>query len=389
MRVGIATPLYGKKRPSMCYVQNCQTPNELDSYFVAGSCITHFNILKTDLATKFPDLKSNADLCNDVALAYVLMSDEAAVLALLDDLNDWLAAVDPENVRLTAALEYWELVCWFPRVRIMPAGILSTDEFLNLIAHGCVLKDVGAGAPHGRLTHRLQWHALMSAMTNKFHDAFAAPWTMSPLKLYCSLGGKGTVSGPSSVWGQVFDMGGSAPHLHFRAPDRLHTVILQSSKLSLRVNLARKRNEDARNLSSAVRKHLLEADKGSGPFASWVEKGKGAPLILAHQQAFGLGRAFTFEDLYDFIDKKIFNQQTLQNYPRAYLYIVKSGTSVATKHFLEKRNLPTNLNVMAKPNFYAPDTATLNKRITESLKDLNYNEANAIYQDCNFDKRYK
>src|SRR6266567_1860784 len=121
----------------MCYVQTCPKGNELASCFVTGACAQHFQTLTNDLAAQYPDLQSNADLCNDVALAYVLMSDEAAVLALLDDLNNWLTAVDPERVRLSAALEYWELVCWFPRVRVIPAGILSTDDFLNLIAHGC------------------------------------------------------------------------------------------------------------------------------------------------------------------------------------------------------------------------------------------------------------
>ena len=87
-------------------------------------------------------------------------------------------------------------------------------------------------------------------------------------------------------------------------------------------------------------------------------------------------------------DKKIFNQTTTQNYPNAYLYIAKTATPVATKRFLEKRNLPTNLDVMAKPNFYAPDTKTINDRITSSLKDLNWSEANAIDWG-GFVKQYK
>jgi hypothetical protein len=32
------------------------------------------------------------------------MSDEDAVLGLLDDLNNWLSAIDPDHVRLSAAL---------------------------------------------------------------------------------------------------------------------------------------------------------------------------------------------------------------------------------------------------------------------------------------------
>ena len=86
----------------MCYVQNCSKGNELGSYFVTGACTVHFHYLKVYLAARFADLKSNADLCNDVALAYVLMSDEAAALALLDSFNNWLSSIDPDRVRLSA-----------------------------------------------------------------------------------------------------------------------------------------------------------------------------------------------------------------------------------------------------------------------------------------------
>jgi hypothetical protein len=270
----------------------------------------------------------------------------------------------------------------------MPTGILSTDQFLDLIAHGSVLKDVGAGAPHGRLTHRLQWHALMSAMTAKFTVPIESPWKSSPLSLYCSLGSAGMVNGPKSVWGTVFDIGGSSPSANFRAPDRLHAAILKSSKLSLQVNLSRKRDEDARNLAAALRTHLQEADRGTGPLSSWVAKGKGAPLILAHQKIFGMGRAFTYDELYDFIDQQIFRRTMTNNYPNAYLYIAKRGTSDATRRFLEKRKLPTNLDLLGKSGFYPPDDSTIQSRIRSSLSSLNWAEANSI-DWAGFDKRLK
>src|SRR5947209_5160057 len=90
--------------------------------------------------------------------------------------------------------------------------------------------------------------------------------------------------------------------------------------------------------------------------------------------------------------------QTLTNdlaaqYPdlksNADLYIAKTATPVATKRFLEKRNLPTNLDVMAKRNFYAPDTKTINDRITSSLTlPLNWSEVEAIDWG-GFVKQYK
>jgi hypothetical protein len=374
----------------MCYVPNCTNESIPDGWcFVAGVCAPHLKQLKDGFAAKYSDLKADPDLCHNVALAFVLMSDEAAVLALLEGLNTWLADVDPQHVRLTAGLEYWELVCWFPRVRIMPASVLSEDQFLSLIGSGCVLKDVGAGAPHGRLTHRLQWFAMMAAMTHFFNEPFVAPWTTSPLRLYCSMGSTGMVNGRDNVWGTVFDLGGSNPSSKFRAPDRLHTAILESSKLALQVNLSRKRDEDARNLAAAVEKHLLQASNmGAGPMKPWVARNTGGPLLSKLQQQFGKDKSFTFEELYQFLDTEIYKQTRTDKYPNAYLYIVHHGTPTATIEFLEKRGLPTNLPVMGKPNLGPPDAETITARIEASLKSLNLGEADALCPD-GFDKRLK
>ena len=108
------------------------------------------------------------------------------------------------------------------------------------------------------------------------------------------------------------------------------------------------------------------------------KKDNTGPVILAYHKSFGLGCAFTYEELYDFIDKTIFKQTTTQNYPNAYLYIVKNGTPTATRRFLEKRNLPTNLDVMARPGFFAPDDTTIAQRVTSSLTSLNWTEVKSI-----------
>ena len=201
----------------MCYVQNCSKGNELGSYFVTGACTAHFQDLKVDLAARFADLKSNADLCNDVALAYVLMSDEAAVLALLDSLNNWLSSIDPGPCPIVGGPGILGAGLLVPASAGPAGGVLSSADFLDLIAHGCVLKDVGAGRRMGGSRTACNGTRLMAAMTEQFKVAFAAPWKMSPLKLYCSLGGAGTTQGSSSVWGTVFDLGGSAPSSNFRA----------------------------------------------------------------------------------------------------------------------------------------------------------------------------
>ena len=70
-----------------------------------------------------------------------------------------------------------------------------------------------------------------------------------------------------------------------------------------------------RNLASAVLNHLREADKGKGPLAGWVRKDDAGLVILAYHKSFGLGCAFTYEELYDFIHQTIFKQTTHPELP--------------------------------------------------------------------------
>lgn len=365
----------------MCYIDSCGKANELGGRFQAGACKQHFEDLKKKFATDYSGLNANTDLCHDIALAYVFMSDEAAVLDRLDGLNDFLSQVDPIGHGISAALEYFEVVCWFPQVRVIPTGVLSDAKFLDLIAHGCVLKDVGAGAPHGRLTHRLQWHALMSFMTDEFNKPVdQSMWHGTPLQLYCALGNKGLTNSNGSVWGDVFDLAGAKPEYKFRAPDRLNAALTKSSKHAIQMNLSRKLEADTANLVKVVRKDLFEAAGGLGDLAHEVSVSDAYSLLFEFDSLFGLGRVYTFDDLYQFIDQKVYKGSQHQGYANAYLYVVKTATPQAVKHYLTNKSRPTNLDILYKKNFYPPDDKTIKDRISKSKTGLNWTEGQQIKQ---------
>ena len=115
---------------------------------------------------------------------------------------------------LSHYLKRFETRCHFPDVEVVPTGVLSTDEFYDMIARGVMWKDVGAGLNHGLYSHRLQWHVVMAVVTADFTTPKANGWDHGAYDLFVSLG-----SGDAkrlNIWGKVFDASATK---NFRAPE--------------------------------------------------------------------------------------------------------------------------------------------------------------------------
>jgi hypothetical protein len=167
---------------------------------------------------------------DDFVRVYTLMTDTAKVLAYLEAFSNEIQSYkDPDFAegktlkwfRLSDALRYYETKCWFPPDILLPLGLLSSDDFLYYIRLGYVLKDYGAGVRHGEFTHRLQWHAVMRAVTNNFltADPKATGWVHTPLDLYTSLGTREH----GNLWAFFFDRTSADD---YRGPDMLHADLV-------------------------------------------------------------------------------------------------------------------------------------------------------------------
>lgn len=144
---------------------------------------------------------------------------------------------------LSEALEYHERIVSFPVVQVIPLSVLKPLDFTNLVARVYALDDIGAGTSHGMWTHRLQWTALASLVTDKFTVPKKADlFFHTPLQLYAKVGSAypqnhdqadGRFPQKISLWGFLFDRanvpGGIRDrHVeerldgHFHHPDNFH-----------------------------------------------------------------------------------------------------------------------------------------------------------------------
>jgi hypothetical protein len=173
-------------------------------------------------------------LAADYARIYLLMNNRTRFESCLLKLNQHL---DPTGYRqpdtkwlsLNHVLSFFEKRCWFPTEILLPMGILSPTDFYFYIRRGYVLKDYGAGVKHGEFTHRLQWHVIMSDITNGFTTPFSRAWKHSAYELYTSLGESKQQA--SKVWSFLFDQPGDGNSDSFRYPDYLHQWLLQHNQL--------------------------------------------------------------------------------------------------------------------------------------------------------------
>lgn len=159
-----------------------------------------------------------------------LLTDKLAVRRHFQLLEDRLAR-NP-SASLTDALEHFERQVGFAGTDVIPLGLLSTDDFFDLVRGRVAFKDVGAGIKHGENTHRLQWFVIASEMTDGFTTfPHTAEYNRSPIELYRYLSSPDLrlydASGEYkySLFGALFDQGGSASDL-YNQPDRLHMELL-------------------------------------------------------------------------------------------------------------------------------------------------------------------
>ena len=127
----------------------------------------------------------------------------------------------------------------FSTARIVPAGILSEENFFKFPESGFILRDEGAGPEHGEFAHRLQWAMIMSDYEKDFEEK-TGKWHFTPLELYIKIfqrdqqedareradkaQGDKQALGAISLFAHLFDQGG-VDHRDgadgYRHPDRL------------------------------------------------------------------------------------------------------------------------------------------------------------------------
>lgn len=139
---------------------------------------------RADLRGTYPfgegDADAQAQLQGFEAIEALLM-DREAVFGHLDGLETLLGA----GVSLRGALgDHAADFGFAPQVPAITRN-LDTHQFTDLLAAGVEMKDIGAGADHGEVTHRLQWYAIMEA--SRQAAAAETPWARAPRDLYSAM----------------------------------------------------------------------------------------------------------------------------------------------------------------------------------------------------------
>jgi hypothetical protein len=176
---------------------------------------------------------------DDYAKLYSVLMDKPLIRKVLDNLGNTIinkpTGHEPEInwLRFSSILTYYEKKCWFPDNILLPMGVLSNEDFNYYIRRGYVLKDYGAGVKHGEFTHRLQWHVIMSTVTDNFTKPFKSSWQHTPFELYTSLGR----SENQGFWSKIFDQRGEG---NFNHPDSFHQWLLNSAPDSIKLFLTKR-----------------------------------------------------------------------------------------------------------------------------------------------------
>lgn len=247
-----------------CLRTGCNQPSFKDlagAGIGRGMCKPHFTEIVQEIHKNWPNLPGT--YVANYAMIELMLLDNQNFIANLQKLNNAMArqagvqreavkspfyrriAEDKPYVRLSVVLEKYESNCWFPKVHVLPLGLLSEADFFFYIQNGLVLKDYGAGVKHGEFTHRLQWHAIARAITQDFTIPMGPGWYHSVLELYTRLGHADARNGReggntgSSLWGRLFDRGGLGGG-NFE-PDTAHRNMLNGAGLeTLQRSLSRR-----------------------------------------------------------------------------------------------------------------------------------------------------
>ncbi len=213
------------------------------------------------------DFAKNLKFVADVARVYYLMVGRNSngntglklrginlLAPLANQLNDTIpkdaVAADAE---LDTTLSMTEQAFGFRQGDLMPTGILSAQEFFQIISAGYLPNDVGAEVAHGSLTHRLQWNMIME----DFRQAPDQSWHYTPLDLFTRIGQfdlrrdeinriqRFAFERLPAIWAQLFDEQGERvdDDAVFTRPDSMLNILKNSPSLTRifeRVNLMRK-----------------------------------------------------------------------------------------------------------------------------------------------------
>ncbi len=174
-----------------------------------------------------------------------------------DDLDDRFQSPKENRgyVRLSRVLSYYEQYCWFPSSHVVFSGALTTDNFLYSLRAGYMPKDPGAGLAHGDLSHRLQWHAVMRAVTNNFASPIAGSWKKSPIDLFTSLGSGSAQQ--RGAWGVIFDSRGRP---NYSDPSNLYEDLQKDSEMGVvgkRLQKTYKKRQDVEKGAQACLDEVL------------------------------------------------------------------------------------------------------------------------------------
>lgn len=168
------------------------------------------------------ELEEKARLMEDILRIQRIVQSPPTFLNLLQFLNRAAVALIAKDgleaqVAFERALSEMEEANFFPTERVIALSALDGVEFLQTVADGQVLNDIGPGVRHGEYSHRLQWAAIMAD-----YEANRAAWNSPPYELYTKIGEadldiKANKAGRYGIWLTLFDMPGQALN---RASDR-------------------------------------------------------------------------------------------------------------------------------------------------------------------------
>lgn len=201
-----------------------------DLYYKQEAFFKHY--FQTLFKPKDPTDDANRYLLSDLIRLQSIIQDPERALLELQDLELKMEAVEDANpdldsaAVLDAALTLIETENFFPDTKIVPLGLLKGSDFVDLIADGFVLRDLGAPAVHGDSAHRLQWAMIMSDY-KKYPDK----WIHPPFELFTLIGETDKTlpeDQQGNLWGHLFDYAGiyltengKVVPDGFRHPDRL------------------------------------------------------------------------------------------------------------------------------------------------------------------------
>lgn len=201
------------------------------------------------ILTKRNNVPENTDIQGylpDYIKIYALLSSDTICQDKITEFGQRISEHAGKQRGLSFHLKRFETLCHFPDIEVIPTGVLSPDEFYDMVARGVMWKDVGAGLTHGLYAHRLQWHIVLAVITNGFTIAKADGWDHGGYDLFVSMGVEGRAF---NIWGKTFDASDSAAG--FLSPQDVERKVHGISAVSSRIdNKYKKYHEAFKNITN-------------------------------------------------------------------------------------------------------------------------------------------